>query len=153
MLGLAVSTLNDNPISINQTAWATEPANVCILTLGVLTYRASSPVIKEQCKRSKIRGHVYTTLGTSATTVVLNFSFLLGSFMRDQVLSLFFVWSTGRTALIFFSDPAVSSYNYVCQRKGREFEYFHNAACRACMMLYFFCRSLPDVYLVWNGYL
>ena len=42
--------------------------NVCILTLGVLTSRASSLVMKEQCKRSKIRGQIYTTLRTSTTT-------------------------------------------------------------------------------------
>ena len=42
--------------------------HVCILTLGVLTSRASSPVTKEKCKGSKIRSHVYTTLSTSTTT-------------------------------------------------------------------------------------
>ena len=44
------------PFSSNQLANSTRHWVICILILGVLTSRASSRWIKEQCKRSKIRG-------------------------------------------------------------------------------------------------
>ena len=56
------------PFSSNQLANSTRHWVICILILGVLTSQASSRVIKVQWKRSEIKGHVCTTLSTSATT-------------------------------------------------------------------------------------
>ena len=65
------------PFSSNQLANSTRHWVICILILGVLTTRASSPVIKEKWKRSEIKGHVCTTLSTSATTHVCRISWNL----------------------------------------------------------------------------